>query len=53
MRGESLGPVNVLCPSIVKCQCHEIGVGVLVSRGSGEVIGGFQSGIQERIIFEM
>jgi hypothetical protein len=36
MGEEALGPVKVLCPSIVKCQGQETGVGGLVSRGKGE-----------------
>ena len=44
MGGEALGPVKALCPSIGECQCHEVGVGGLVSRGRGEGIGGFQRG---------
>jgi hypothetical protein len=34
-------PVKVLCSSIGECQDQEAGVGGLVSRGRGEVIGGF------------
>jgi hypothetical protein len=33
MRGEALGPVKVLCPSIGECQDQEVGVGGLVSSG--------------------
>ena len=36
VRGEALGPVKVLCPSIRECQGHEVGVDVLESRGVGE-----------------
>ena len=39
MRGEALGPVKVLCPSIGECQGQKVGVGGLVSRGREEVIG--------------
>jgi hypothetical protein len=51
MRGEALGRVKVLCPSIGKCQGQEAGVGGLGSRGgdwrfSEEKLG-------ERITFEM
>jgi hypothetical protein len=36
MGGETLGPVKkILCPSIVKCQGQEAGVGGLGSRWSG------------------
>jgi hypothetical protein len=48
MGRESLGPVKALCPSVGECQIQEAGVGGLVSRGSGEGIGGFQRGNQER-----
>jgi hypothetical protein len=41
MRGEALGPVKVLCPSIGDCQGQEVGVGGLVGRGRGEGLGGF------------
>ena len=41
MGGEALGPVKVLCPRIGECQGQEVGVGGLVSRGSGEGIGDF------------
>ena len=33
MRGEAFDPVNVLCPSMGKCQGQEAGVGGLGSRG--------------------
>ena len=39
VRGEALGPVKALCPSVGECQGQEAGVGVLVSRGSGDRIG--------------
>jgi hypothetical protein len=39
--GEALGPVNARCPSVGECQDQEAGVGGLVSRGRGDVIGGF------------
>jgi hypothetical protein len=48
MGGEALGPVNALSPSVGECQGQEMGVGGLVSRGSGEGIGGFWRGNQER-----
>jgi hypothetical protein len=48
MRGEALGPVKVLCPSIVECQGQEARVGELVSRERGKRIGGFQRGNQEK-----
>ena len=48
MGGEALGLVNVLCPSIGKCQGQEAGVCGLVSRESGERIGAFQKGNWER-----
>jgi hypothetical protein len=48
MGGDALGPVKVLCPSIVECQGQEAGVGRLVSRGSVEGIGDYQRGNQER-----
>ena len=48
MGGESFGPVKVLCPSGGECQGQEAGVDGLVSRGRGEMIGGFQRGNQER-----
>jgi hypothetical protein len=41
MRGEALGPVKVLCPSVGECQDQEAGVGGLVIRGKGKrVFGG-------------
>ena len=50
MRGEALGPVKALCPSVGECQGQEAGVGGLVSRGRERGIGGggFQKGNQER-----
>jgi hypothetical protein len=48
MGGEALGPVKVLCPNIGECQGQEVGVSGLLSRGSGEEIGGFGGGIRER-----
>ena len=36
MRGEALGPVKALCPSVGECHGQEAGVGGLVGRGSGE-----------------
>jgi hypothetical protein len=47
MGGEVLGPVQVLCLSIGKCQGQETRVGGLVSRGREKGIGGFQRGNQE------
>ena len=47
MGGEAIGPVKVLCPNIGKCQGQEAGEGGLMSRKSGEWIGGFQRGNQE------
>ena len=41
MGGEALGPVKVLCPSAGEYQDQEVGVGGLVSRGTGEGIGNF------------
>ena len=38
MRGESLGPVKVLCSSIGECQGQEAEVGGLGRRGCGEGI---------------
>jgi hypothetical protein len=35
VRGEALGPVKALCPSVRECQGQEAGVGGLVSRGRG------------------
>jgi hypothetical protein len=42
MRGEALGPVKALCPSVGECQGHKAGVDGLVSRwrGSREVLEG-------------
>jgi hypothetical protein len=42
MRGEALGPVKVLCPSIGECQSQKAGVSGLVSRGRGEGMGVFR-----------
>jgi hypothetical protein len=49
MKGEALGSVKVLCPSVGECQGQEMGVGRLLSRGRGEMIRGgvFQRGNQE------
>jgi hypothetical protein len=44
MGGEALGPVKALCPSVGECQEQEVGVGRLVSKGRGKVIGGFGGG---------
>jgi hypothetical protein len=48
MRGEALGSVKVLCPSVGEGQGQEAGVGGLVSRGRWEGLGGFRRGNQER-----
>jgi hypothetical protein len=48
MRGESLGLVKALCPSIGECQDREARVGELVSMGRGNGIGGFWRGNEER-----
>ena len=48
MRGEVLGLVKALCPSVADCQDREVGVGGLVSRGRGDGIGEFQRGNEER-----
>jgi hypothetical protein len=54
MGGEALGPVKVLCPSMVKCQNQEAGVDKLVSRGRQEEIEGFSEGKPGKgITFEM
>ena len=45
MRGEALGIVKALSPSIGECQDGEVGVGGLVSRGRD---GGAQAGNEER-----
>jgi hypothetical protein len=37
--GEVLGPVKAQCPSVGENHDRETGVGVLVSRGSGDGIG--------------
>ena len=39
MRGESLGLVKALCPSIGECQDREARVGGLVSRRRGDGMG--------------
>ena len=44
MRGEALGPVKILCPSIGEWQGQEAGVGGLGSRGREEEIGDFWRG---------
>jgi hypothetical protein len=48
MRGEAFGPVKAQCPSIGECQGQVLDVGVLVSRGRGEGIGGFQGGVTRK-----
>ena len=40
MGGEALSPVKALCPSVGECQGQEAGMGGLVRRGRGWVIGG-------------
>jgi hypothetical protein len=40
MGEEVLCPMKALCPSVRECQGQEAGVGGLVSRGSGDRIGG-------------
>jgi hypothetical protein len=47
MRGDDLGPVKGLCPSIGECQGQEAAVSRLVSRGRGNGIVDFQTGKQE------
>jgi hypothetical protein len=42
MRGEALGLVKALCPSVGECQDREAGVGGLGSRGRGMGWGGFR-----------
>jgi len=44
MRGEALGLLKALCPSVGECQDRETGVGRLVSRRRGDGIGGFSEG---------
>jgi hypothetical protein len=46
--GEALGPEKALCPSVGEFENREAEVGVLVSRGKGDGIGGFQRGNKER-----
>jgi hypothetical protein len=54
MRGETLGPVKVLCPSIGECQGQEAGMGELVSRKSSGCDMGFSEWkLVEGITFEM
>ena len=48
MGGKVLGPVKALCPSVGECQGQEAGVGGLVNRRSGEQLGVFWRGNQER-----
>jgi hypothetical protein len=42
MRGKALDSVKAQCPSVGECQDREAGVDVLMSRGRGNVVGGFQ-----------
>jgi hypothetical protein len=42
MRGEAIGPVKALCPSIGECQGQEAGVGGLVRRGRRKEERGFR-----------
>jgi hypothetical protein len=53
MRGETLGPIKVLCPSIGECQGQDVGVGGLVSRGSGGDREVLERKPGKRITFEM
>ena len=48
MRGETLGPVKIRCPSEGECHGRKVGVGRLMSRERGNVIGGFRRGNKER-----
>jgi hypothetical protein len=48
MGGEAFGPVKVLCTSIGECLGQEVGAGGLGSRGSGEGMGSFLRGNQEK-----
>ena len=48
MRGQDLGLVKALCPSVGECQDREAGVGRLVSREEGDGIGGLGMGNEER-----
>lgn len=51
MRGEALGAVRALCPSIGECQDQEARVGGLESRGRGD--GVLEGKPGEGITFEM
>jgi hypothetical protein len=53
MRGETLSPVKVLCPSIGECQDQEAGVGELGNKGWGVDRGFLEEKIGKRITFEM
>jgi hypothetical protein len=56
MGGKALCLMKALCPSVGKCQGQEAGVGRLLRRERGEVIGGgcFSEGKSGKgIIFEM
>ena len=48
MGGKALGPVKARFPGVGECQDREAGVGGLVSRGTGDGIGGFQRRNKER-----
>ena len=41
MKGEALGPVKVLCPSVGECQGQEARLSGLVNRGRREGMGVF------------
>jgi hypothetical protein len=43
----------IFCPSIGECQGQEAGMGRLVNRGWGEVIGAFWRGPEKGIIIDM
>ena len=47
-RGKAPDLENNGCSSVGECQDREAGVGVLLSRRSGDGIGGFHSGNQEK-----
>jgi hypothetical protein len=54
MKGEAFGVVKVLCPSVGECQDREVGLGVLVSSGMGDGIGGLSDRkLGKWITFEM
>jgi hypothetical protein len=53
MRGDALGLVKALCPSVEECLDWEVGVGGLVGRGRGNGMVGFRGEMRKGVKIEM